>query len=108
MDGLTVPLKGLDNLGNTCFINGSLQALYAIKEFREYIMGSICRKPIHQSMSKLFQSMTSSNDKSIDPIDFINTFAKYKPEFGDRRQHDSQEFIRFLIDGIHEEFEAFK
>ena len=101
--------NGLDNLGNTCFMNSSLQALYAIEGFREYSLNTKSSKPIHQSISKLFQTMnTNRGQNSVDPTDFRNTFAEYKSEFGDYCQHDSQEFIRFLIDGIHEEYNASK
>lgn len=97
-------LKGLDNLGNTCYMNSVLQSLYSIKEFRDYIMKSKSPKALHTSIRKLFSSMNRQTGQvSKSPEEFWNTFTDYKPIFKGRQQHDAQEFLRYIIDGIHEE-----
>jgi ubiquitin carboxyl-terminal hydrolase 8 len=97
-------LTGLDNLGNTCYMNSSLQALNATLEFREYILSNKDKGPLHCSLSKLFKRMANESVKnSISPLEFRDRFADFKPQFKGRAQHDSQEFLRFIIDGIHEE-----
>ena len=111
-----VVIKGLDNLGNTCYLNCCLQALYSTIEFREYLISdkwqsnaSTESKPLHSSLTKLFKEMNANqNDKSIEPKHFWKTFTQFKPQFLGSEQHDAQECLRYIIDGIHEEVNAAK
>lgn len=43
--------------------------------------------------------------KSIAPRDLLRTVIKYVPEFNQKigHHHDSQEFLVFLMDGLHED-----
>ena len=111
---LEYQVPGLDNLGNTCYMNCSLQALYATKEFREYLLRGkysekVSEQSLHLATAHLFQQMANSNNKkSIEPKEFWNTFTAYKKQFEGRQQHDAQECLRFIIDGIHEEVNVAK
>ncbi|KPM09731.1 ubiquitin carboxyl-terminal hydrolase 20-like protein [Sarcoptes scabiei] len=67
----TKGLKGLRNLGNTCYINAALQALANIKPLRVYFMETYLRKlrlqsdsSIDELFSHLITSMWSSNKSS--------------------------------------------
>ncbi|XP_054160386.1 ubiquitin carboxyl-terminal hydrolase 2-like [Oppia nitens] len=97
-------IKGLDNLGNTCYMNSSIQALHAIPELRQHISQINCNKPLHLSFKKLFHELDSMTDEtSVDPTNFWQTFAEFNSEFQDKEQHDAQEFLRYLINGLHDE-----
>jgi ubiquitin C-terminal hydrolase len=97
-------LTGLFNLGNTCYINSSIQALYATQQFRDYILSHRNKGPLHYAVSQLFKMMaTDRKERQISPLEFINKFRQFKPQFKVGEQQDSQEFLRFIIDGIHEE-----
>ena len=94
-------LDNLDNLGNTCYMNCTLQALYAIEDFRKYMLSSDWPpKPLHSSTAKVLSEMSSKDSqKSVDPKQFWHIFTEYKPRFQGRDQQDEQECLRYLIDG---------
>lgn len=96
-------LTALDNLGNTCYMNTTLQALYAIREFRNYITQSKTHSPLHRTLSKLFKEMMTCKEKSVSPSEFRDEIIKIMPQFEGKGQQDAQEFLRYIIDRIHEE-----
>ena len=100
-------LTALENLGNTCYMNCAIQVLFASDEFLIYLLDTKCDKTLHSSLSKLFKDMMECGEKEdsdcVRPQTFRDAFIQIKPEFNNHNQHDSQEFLRLLIDGIHEE-----
>lgn len=100
-------LTALKNLGNTCYMNSVIQALFATDEFLCYMLDTKCDKTLHTSLSKLFREMIECGEKddsdSISPESFRETFVKIRPQFNNNNQQDSQEFLSLLLDGIHQE-----
>jgi len=47
---MTFNLTALKNLGNTCYMNTTIQALFATKEFREYILENKVISTLHTWM----------------------------------------------------------
>lgn len=123
---------GLDNLGNTCYMNAAIQALsncFAFTSFFldcpsyvNYIANS--NKSLQQSsassllslkyirlMKDLWQPSKKLNQKtkkiqqitSLSPVDFVNTVKLINPLFRGYQQNDSQEFLIYLMDQLHEE-----
>lgn len=95
--------KGLHNLGNTCYMNSVLQSLFSIDSFRRFIMQAGHNKLLTAELSDLFKSMKNSSG-SVSPMNFKHTFSGHQSRFSGPNQHDAQEFLRYLINGIHEEF----
>ncbi|XP_053126085.1 ubiquitin carboxyl-terminal hydrolase 2 isoform X3 [Hemicordylus capensis] len=107
-------LTGLRNLGNTCFMNSILQCLSNTKELRDYCLQSQYVRDLNDNsrmqmnlmaeFAKLIQLLwTSSPNESVSPSDFKTQIQRYAPRFVGYNQQDAQEFLRFLLDGLHSE-----
>lgn len=98
--------RGLVNLGNTCYMNAGLQSLYSIDAFRTFILtrcSSSYDKPLASELSNLFKNMKSSTSAPISPASFKCAFSRHQSKFSGLGQQDAQEFLRYLINGVHEE-----
>lgn len=49
-----------------------------------------------------------SETGSFAPRDMKNTIGKFAPQFSGFQQHDSQELLAFLLDGLHEDLNRVK
>uniref|UniRef100_A0A3Q0S3E0 Ubiquitin carboxyl-terminal hydrolase 2 n=1 Tax=Amphilophus citrinellus TaxID=61819 RepID=A0A3Q0S3E0_AMPCI len=107
-------LVGLRNLGNTCFMNSILQCLSNTSELRDYCLrnghltdlNNNCRTntALMDEFAKLTQRLwTSVNTDSVSPSEFRNQVQRCAPKFVGCNQQDAQEFLRFLLDGLHNE-----
>ena len=114
-------LRGLVNLGNTCFAAACLQSLAHTPPLAEFVLresleesasargaSEVARefarvvRAIHKS-----DALTSSRD-AHDPRAFVRALDARPPLdlFTDGDQHDSQEFLRFLLDALDEDLNA--
>ncbi|KAM5132291.1 ubiquitin carboxyl-terminal hydrolase 2 isoform 1-T2 [Mantella aurantiaca] len=106
-------LVGLRNLGNTCFMNSILQCLSNSKDLRDYCLqntykrdlnSKTCNTAIMEEFARLLQAMwTSSVNEVVSPMEFKSQIQRYAPRFMGYNQQDAQEFLRFLLDGLHNE-----
>ncbi|XP_074833315.1 ubiquitin carboxyl-terminal hydrolase 2 isoform X1 [Carettochelys insculpta] len=107
-------LTGLRNLGNTCFMNSILQCLSNTKELRDYCLqnqyvrdlnnNSRMHTALMAEFAKLIQLLwTSSPNEVVSPSEFKTQIQRYAPRFVGYNQQDAQEFLRFLLDGLHSE-----
>eukprot|EP00290_Baffinella_frigidus_P053270 CAMPEP_0180350686 /NCGR_PEP_ID=MMETSP0989-20121125/6127_1 /TAXON_ID=697907 /ORGANISM="non described non described, Strain CCMP2293" /LENGTH=441 /DNA_ID=CAMNT_0022340077 /DNA_START=98 /DNA_END=1420 /DNA_ORIENTATION=- len=106
-------LVGLSNLGNTCFMNSCLQCLSNTPELTGYFVSNeYAREVDHASKSKqltlnyaeLIQDMWKAGGKNvtIQPSALKMQISKWARQFSGYNQHDSQELLRFLLDGLQE------
>ncbi|KAM7413674.1 hypothetical protein PAMA_020856 [Pampus argenteus] len=107
-------LVGLKNLGNTCFMNSILQCLSNTHSLRDYCLHNSHRRDLNnnsrtntalmEEFAKLMQTMwTLSSSEAVSPSEFKTQIQRYAPRFVGYNQQDAQEFLRFLLDGLHNE-----
>ncbi|XP_048501036.1 ubiquitin carboxyl-terminal hydrolase 5 isoform X5 [Beta vulgaris subsp. vulgaris] len=115
----TAGLTGLLNLGNTCFMNSAIQCLVHTPEFTRYFrddyrgeinwqnpMGMVGELAI--AFGELLRKLWAPGRTPISPRPFKAKLARFAPQFSGYNQHDSQELLAFLLDGLHEDLNRVK
>jgi len=107
---------GLQNLGNTCYMNSALQVLANLKPFHEYFVlekmhlrQTNLRNPLAfqgdvvNAFALLVEQMWSYERDQIVPRFFKVVVGKACEQFCQFDQQDAQEFLAFCLDSLHEE-----
>ena len=108
-------LVGLSNLGNTCFMNTSLQCLSNCYELTQYFLSDKYINDINEdnpigtkgilakAYGNLLKHLWYGTSDTFSPTQFKNALGTFQKMFTGFRQHDTQEFLNYLLDGLHED-----
>ncbi|KAK3676083.1 hypothetical protein LTR78_003833 [Recurvomyces mirabilis] len=115
-DGRVRGCVGLTNLGNTCYMNSALQCIRSVEELAIYFLVSTYKKEINVNnplghggvMAKQYAGVLNgiygdNSGGSFTPREFKTTLGRLQPMFSGYGQQDSQEFLSFLVDALHED-----
>ncbi|KAK7378005.1 hypothetical protein VNO80_03441 [Phaseolus coccineus] len=112
-------LTGLLNLGNTCYMNSAIQCLVHTPEFARYFREDYHREINWQNplgmvgelalaFGELLRKLWAPGRTPIAPRPFKTKLVRFAPQFSGHNQHDSQELLAFLLDGLHEDLNRVK
>jgi hypothetical protein len=107
--------SGFLNLGNYCYINSILQCLYCTSDLVEFYLNPSINDlfsydnrwgsggVISIALASLFWEKRHGNNQPIDPTSFKECIGSFNAAFKTNQQQDSQEFLNFLLDQLHQD-----
>ena len=104
------PIHGLKNLGNTCFMNCILQCLshtiplrhlYVSGDYKRYLGNR--RGTLSFIFMKVMEDLWDTSSDLLAPHELNRQVGIVAPRFSGYNQHDAQEFMRFLLNELHDE-----
>lgn len=115
-DAKCMGLNGLKNIGNTCFMNSVIQCLSNTRWLLEYLKKDVYIRDINTSISSMKGALIrafaevikelwteDSSDRVVNTTSLKGQIQRFAPRFMGYAQQDAQEFLRYLLEGLHED-----
>ncbi|XP_008206137.1 ubiquitin carboxyl-terminal hydrolase 2 isoform X2 [Nasonia vitripennis] len=108
-------LNGLRNIGNTCFMNSVIQCLSNTRPLLEYLLNeqyltdintttSSMKGALIKAFSQVIQELWENDgDHVVNTSSLKSQIQRFAPRFMGYSQQDAQEFLRYLLEGLHED-----
>uniref|UniRef100_A0A672M045 Ubiquitin carboxyl-terminal hydrolase n=1 Tax=Sinocyclocheilus grahami TaxID=75366 RepID=A0A672M045_SINGR len=103
-------LTGMKNIGNSCYMNAALQALSNCPSLTQFFLdcSGLVRTDKKPALCKSYQKLISElwhkkRPSYVVPTSLFHGIKLVNPMFRGYAQQDTQEFLRCLMDQLHEE-----
>jgi len=98
--------KGLNNVGNTCYLNSGLQMLIQNQDFCKLILDNQNKSENLKVMADFIKEYYTSSQRSVTPSDIKKMVGNKNKIFRGNSQQDSAEFIVYLLDILNDDLKG--
>jgi len=118
--GANMGKTGLINMGNTCYFNSALQCLSQCEDLTKYFLQDLYKPEINYenplglkgklatAYASFIKEMWIEKNRVVSPFELKKVISLKADQFKGLEQHDSQELMLHLLDGIHEDLNRIK
>ncbi|RPA96732.1 cysteine proteinase [Choiromyces venosus 120613-1] len=115
MGTVNIGITGLKNLGNTCYMNAVLQCMSGTIPLSRYFLGGSYKSHVNkdnplgsrgvlaEAFATIVRHLWSGEYSFISPVTIKDVSGRLNEMFRNNDQQDAQEFLEFLLDGLHED-----
>ncbi|XP_023264555.1 inactive ubiquitin carboxyl-terminal hydrolase 50 [Seriola lalandi dorsalis] len=100
---------GLNNSGNSCYLNAVLQCLCSTVPLVEHLLNQDTRKELARSKCRvaeafvrLLEEMWLGRSSSCAPVEARSVLCSILPQFNNYSQQDAQELLLLLLNALHD------
>lgn len=107
-------------MNNSCYLSSSIQCLSHTLGLTNYFLNGYFKQEINYTntlgtqgklaigYAKLIKQLWYDEKDSVAPYFLKSIIAKFKRQFNNQEQQDSQELLNVLLDGLHEDLNRVK